>query len=98
MSLKTRVLLEDWVFVKAFKSAQQKNPSITYRQYKSDPSITLIYNPATGDGMFVRKLLAKSYLDKGYYEAYPQVDWSDTFEKNQKAIQKYGWPEFKELA
>lgn len=95
--MKTRVLLEDWVFVKAFKSAQSKQPSMTYAKFKSDPSVCLIYNPQTGDGMFVKKLLAKTYLPLGYYEALPWMEYSDSFEKNYEILLRKGWPEFKEL-
>jgi len=48
--LKTAVLLSGYRYVEAMKSAEAKDSSINYRRLQADRSISLLYNPATGDG------------------------------------------------
>ena len=92
--MSSSVLLSKERYVEAMRSAEAKNSSINYRQLKADRSISLIYNPATKDGMFSSKLNARSGLLSGYYEAYPWVEYADTLAKNNANLLQYGWPDY----
>jgi len=94
MTFKTAVLLSKERFVEAMKSAEAKNPAINYRRLKADRSITLLYNPATRDGQFSTKLLARTFLADGYYEAFPHIEYAQTLAENTANLAKYGWPDY----
>ena len=94
MSMKTAVLLSEERYIEAMQSAEAKDRSINYRRLKADRSISLLYNPATGDGKFSTKLAARAELLNGYYEAFPHIDYAETLAQNNANLAKYGWPEY----
>jgi len=92
MSVKTWVLLTADTYRIAIASAKAKNSTIDYATLKHDRSWTLIYNPETQDGIFVKKLDAMTYWTSGYYEAFPQSGRSRTLKQNIQTINENGWP------
>lgn len=93
--MKTAVLLSKERYVEAMKSAEAKDSTINYRKLKADRSISLLYNPATGDGKFTTKLKALSELTNGYYEAFPHIEYAETLAQNNANLSKYGWPDYR---
>lgn len=93
--MKTTVLLSGYRYVEAMKSAEAKDSSINYRRLQADRSISLLYNPATGDGKFSTKLAARAELANGYYEAFPQIDYAQTIQENNANLARLGWPDWK---
>lgn len=91
-AVKTWVLLSAAVYKIAVQSAHTKDSTKDYRTLQNDRSWTLIYNPETEDGIFVKKLNAHMYLPSGYYEAFPQVGLSRTIQQNILALNSTGWP------
>jgi hypothetical protein len=92
MSVKTWVLLAVTTYKSAMLSAKAKNSTIDYSTLKNDRSWTLIYNPETADGIFIKKLNAMTYWTDGYFEAFPQAGRSRTLQQNIIAINTDGWP------
>lgn len=92
--MQTAVLLDRTRYLRAIRSAEQKNNLIKYRQLKSDRSIILLYNPATQDGKFSSKLSARTELTNGYYEAWPHIKPATTLAQNLELLHKRGWPEY----
>lgn len=88
------VLLVKSVYIAAMLSAEAKDPSINYRKLQADPSIILIYNPLTKDGIFANHLSALPYKSQGYYPAYPHIRYAQTLAKNNVNLKKYGWPKW----
>jgi len=86
------VLLVKSVYVEAMQSAELKNNAVNYRKIQADPSIVLIYNPETKDGMFSSRLTAIQHYRDGYYLAYPQIRYAQSLAENNTNLQKYGWP------
>ena len=93
--MKTAVLLSGYRYVEAMKSAEAKDSSINYRRLQADRSISLLYNPATGDGKFSTKLAARAELINGYYEAFPHIDYAQTIQENNAALARLGWPDYR---
>ena len=93
--MKTAVLLSKHRYIAAMQSAEAKDLSINYRRLQADRSISLLYNPATGDGKFSTKLAARAELPDGYYEAFPQIDYAQTIQANNAKLARYGWPEYR---
>jgi hypothetical protein len=79
------------------QSAEAKDRSINYRRLRADRSISLLYNPATGDGKFSTKLTARAELANGYYEAFPHMDYAQTIAENNANLARLGWPELQEI-
>lgn len=94
MTFKTAVLLSKERYLEAIRSAEVKDPTKNYRLLKSDRSIILLYNPATRDGKFTTKLLARTFLGDGYYEAWPHIGYAQTLAENLKNLEIYGWPAY----
>lgn len=92
--MKTAVLLSKERFIEAMRSAEAKDSSISYRRFKADRSIALLYNPATRDGRFSTKLAARAGLTDGYYEAFPHIEYAETLAQNNANLLKYGWPDY----
>jgi len=92
--MSSSVLLSKERYLEAMRSAEVKDSTINYRRLKVDRSISLLYNPATKDGIFSSKLNARSGLLSGYYEAYPWVEYADTLAKNNANLLHYGWPDY----
>ena len=92
MSVKTWFLLTATTYRVAMLSAKAKNSTIDYSTLKNDRSWTLIYNPETEDGIFVKKLDAMTYWTAGYFEAFPQAGRSRTLQQNIIEINTNGWP------
>lgn len=86
------VLLVKSVYVEAMQSAELKNNAVNYRKIQADPSIVLIYNPETKDGMFSSRLTAIQHYQDGYYLAYPQIRYAQSLAENNANLRKYGWP------
>lgn len=93
--MKTAVLLSKHRYIEAMQSAEAKDPSINYRRLQADRSITLLYNPATGDGKFSTKLAARAELANGYYEAFPHIDYAQTIQENNANLARLGWPDWR---
>ena len=93
--MKTAVLLSGYRYVEAMKSAEAKDSSINYRRLQADRSISLLYNPATGDGKFSTKLAARAELANGYYEAFPHIDYAQTIQENNANLARLGWPDWR---
>ena len=93
--MKTAVLLSKDRYIAAMQSAEAKNSTINYRKLQADRSITLLYNPATGDGKFSTKLAARSELPNGYYEAFPHIDYAQTIQENNANLARLGWPDYR---
>lgn len=92
--IQTAVLLDRTRYLRAIRSAEEKNALIKYRQLKSDRSIILLYNPATKDGKFSSKLAARTELANGYYEAWPHIKPATTLPQNLDLLAARGWPEY----
>jgi hypothetical protein len=88
------VLLAKSVYTAAIQSAEAKDRTINYRKLQADPSIILIYNPLTKDGIFTSRLGALSYKEEGYYPAWPHVRYAQTLAENNANLKKYGWPKW----
>jgi hypothetical protein len=88
------VLLVKSIYTAAIQSAEAKDRSINYRKLKADPSIILIYNPLTKDGIFTTPLGALPYKAEGYYPAYPHVRYAQTLAENNANLKKFGWPKW----
>jgi len=86
------VLLSGAIYKLAMQSAEAKNPAINYATLQKDRSWTLIYNPKTKDGMFVKKLNVCTYLGTDYCEAYPQIGTNTALVGNIQALNAQGWP------
>jgi hypothetical protein len=90
----TAVLMLKTRYLRAIRSAEAKDSTINYRLLKSDRSISLLYNPITGDGKFSTKRTARAALEDGYYQAYPWIDFAETLAENNANLQKHGWPDY----
>jgi hypothetical protein len=90
----TTVLLLKTRYLWAIRSAESKESFVNYAKLKANPSICLLYNPATGDGKFSRKMNSKGELANGYYEAYPWMNFSETLAQNNEYLNTHGWPAY----
>jgi hypothetical protein len=100
----TSVLMLPTRFIETMKSAEAKDSSIDYHRLKSDPSICLLYNPNTHDGKFSTKrdwdaqvalIEGRNYTaTRGYFRAYPWIEFAETLAENNANLLKYGWPDY----
>ena len=93
--MNTAVLLSKHRYIAAMQSAEAKDSTINYRVLQANRSISLLYNPETGDGKFSTKLAARSELVNGYYEAFPQIDYAQSVQENNQNLVARGWPDWK---
>jgi hypothetical protein len=90
----TAVLMLKNRYLRALRSAEAKDATINYRRLKTDRSISLLYNPLTGDGKFSTRLDARAALADGYYQAYPWIGFAETLAENNANLLKRGWPDY----